>query len=174
MTSQDERWELMAKCLAVHRQAMLEVARSHVTCSMAAEDVVQDAAIVALRRRGSLKHETAVRPWLLRITATVARKSIAKRARRSALRASHFAAPADPPAPSSEPDRRTDTIVDALESLPELQQRTVRCLLDGLSYRETAAKLDRTPGAVRMLRQRAVDNLRRMLRPPPPQAQPRH
>ena len=65
-------------------------------------------------------------------------------------------------------------ILDVIESLPELQQRTIRCLLNGLSYRETAAKLDKTPGAVRMLRQRAVDNLRRTLRPLRAQVQPRH
>ena len=169
MVSQDERWDLMAKWLAVHRRAMLKEARSHVTCSMAAEDIVQDATIVALRRCRSLKHGAAVRPWLLRITASVARKSIAKRARRRALRAKHIAAavaPVDPLPPSSEPDRPIDMILDALESLPELQRRTVRCLLDGLSYREAAARMDKTPGAVRMLRQRAVDNLRRLLRPP--------
>lgn len=67
---------------------------------------------------------------------------------------------------SSERDRRIDMIRNALESLPELQQTTVRFLLGGLSYEEMAAKMDKTPGAVRMLRHRAVDNLRRMLRPP--------
>ena len=167
MTSQDERWDLMTKWLAVHREAMLDVAKRHVTCSMAAEDIVQDAAVVALRRCGSLRRRAAVRPWLLRITATVARKSIAKSARRRTLRANYFAELVDPLEPASEPDRRIDMILEAVESLPELQRQTVRYLLDGLSYRETAAKLGKTPGAVRMLRQRAVDNLRRMLRPPP-------
>ena len=169
MTPQDERWELMAKWLVVHRQAMLKLAKSHVTCPMAAEDIVQDATIVALRRGGSLKNWASVRSWLLRITASVARRSIAKRARRRNLRAKHFAAavpPVDPLAPSSEPDRRIGMVMDALESLPELQQRTMRCLLDGLSYKETAAKLDKTVGAVRMLRQRAVGNLQKALRPP--------
>jgi RNA polymerase sigma-70 factor, ECF subfamily len=57
----------------------------------------------------------------------------------------------------------------AVRSLPDDQRSAVELQLAGWSSEQIAAALGKSPGAVRMLRVRALDQLQALLAPPPPE-----
>ena len=171
MTRSNEKHELLTRWLAKHRKKMLRVASHYAGGATEAEDIVQMASMIAWRRLESLRDGAKVGPWVLRITTSVGPGVAERRGRRVQLRANHLGRqpePLDPFAHLSQDDSRRANVLSAAESLPSAQQEVVHCLLKGLSYKETAAKLDKTAEAVRVLRYRAVRSLRRILLPPPP------
>lgn len=58
-----------------------------------------------------------------------------------------------------------EALYAALETLPEAQRRAIELQLAGWSLAQTAAILDVTPGAVKLLRYRGPRGLRQLLIP---------
>jgi RNA polymerase sigma-70 factor (ECF subfamily) len=101
--------------------------------------------------------------WLLRIAAN----AVVDHAKRSAR---EFPAPADPLEPAADPDLQASEL-RAIENraqlfrlvgqLPEVQKRVVyERFVEQRSIREIAKRLNKTPGAIKQLQLRAVQNLR--------------
>lgn len=169
MAGSNEQYELIARCLARHHNALLRIARPYASGAIQAEDIVQQAALISLANSDKLRtNEAAVAQWLFRVVKDVGRRVSTKRARRQNLRAEHVhpaAELADPFPLSSEREECVARVLEAADSLSTDQRRVVHCILHGLSHKETADELDRTVGAVRVLWHRAVRNLRKLLRP---------
>jgi RNA polymerase sigma-70 factor (ECF subfamily) len=71
-----------------------------------------------------------------------------------------------PPSLSADSRETAELVYAAVRRLPEAYQRVVYlCDLEGRSVAEAARLLDRSPGAVHMLRARAHDRLRELLGP---------
>lgn len=168
MTRSSDQYELLAECLAKHYKALLRVARPFAGGAIEAEDIVQQAAMISLAHCHKLTDEKAMKRWLFRVVKDVGLKASTKRARRKKLRTER-----DLPSPglvdsfpvSSEREELVAGVLRAAESLSTDQRKVVHCVLHGLSHHETAAKLDKSPGAIRVLWHRAVQNLRKRFRP---------
>jgi RNA polymerase sigma-70 factor (ECF subfamily) len=167
--------------------AMLRVARVHVANRQAAEDVVQEAWMAALRGLSSFEGRATLRTWMMGIVFNLARRQ-GSREHRSVPDASLTMGPTvDPerfqgsgerypggwrqfptPWPSPEDSAVSREIVAriyvALEKLPE-RQRAVMELRDvhGYDGREVADILELSPGNQRILLHRARAGVRREL-----------
>ena len=167
MTRSKHKYDLVARCLAQHWKTMLDVARPHAGGAIEAEDIVQEAVMKTLAHCDRLNNEAAVVAWLRRVIEREGLRASARRGRRDKLRTRHMRhipESVDPAPRSSGFEERVAEAVRAAESLPPDQRRVVHCVLEGLSHGETAATLDKTEGAVRVLWHRAVRKLRRILR----------
>jgi RNA polymerase sigma-70 factor (ECF subfamily) len=118
----------------------------------AAEDVVQDALLRALRAYPRLRHTDHLRAWLYRIT-TNAAMDRHRRARREIAHpdpAGHVAVE-DP----------SDGFEDLIDGLPERARATLRLrFVEDLEYEVIARRLDCTPEAARQRVSHALKTLR--------------
>jgi RNA polymerase sigma-70 factor (ECF subfamily) len=130
-----------------------------------AEDLVQEVFLQALRKAGTYQGKGTLRGWLFRIATHLALNRLRRPPPSPA-----GAAPASveaPGGPDDAPERteRARAVRDAVASLPERQRvAVVLQRFEGLSYREIAAALDCTVGAVESLLHRAHETLRRRLK----------
>lgn len=131
-----------------------------------AEDAVQDAFIRALERIHHLEDGSPFGPWFYRVLRSVCHNL----RRRESLR-SHPPVPRDA-AGGSDPEevtfRRLDreTVLGALERLPEMQRMTVMLYeLEGYTHREVGEVLDISPGTSRAHLHHARNKLRKILAP---------
>jgi RNA polymerase sigma-70 factor (ECF subfamily) len=131
-----------------------------------AEDAAQDAFVKAYRALHRFRSGEPLRPWLLKIVANEARNRRRASTRRDALTlrattesSSGEAAPS-PEAALLETERR-ETLVAAVDALPEQQRLVIACryFLD-LSEEETASVLGVRRGTVKSRTARALDRLR--------------
>ncbi|MFC6157422.1 RNA polymerase sigma factor [Kribbella jiaozuonensis] len=136
--------------LARHRAGMQAVAVSVLGHSHDAEDAVQEAAMIALRRVGDVRDPDAVGPWLKMVVRNVCRARLRK------MSAVPVAEPAPldvVPDPAEVLDRHAlrDWVWTALEDLtPGLRLVTLlRYFTDVSSYDEIAALCDLPVGTVR-------------------------
>lgn len=125
----------------------------------AAEDLVQETYLEAVRSAGSFRGEAALTTWLC----TIARRRLSRyyeaERRRAVVEAGLVPVPAD-----GEAVERRDEIVRALGRLPATQRQVlVAKYLDDQSVEEIAAELGRTRAQVQSLLQRGRDGLRRQL-----------
>src|SRR5262245_58528376 len=109
-----------------------------------AEDVAQEVFIRLHQNLDAAQREGMLRPWLLRVTAKVARNLVRTRIRATA-RDEEFVAGASQEAKIIQPEeellRRTE-IAEARRTLNKIKEPMRSCLLlkhEGLSYREIAA-----------------------------------
>jgi RNA polymerase sigma-70 factor (ECF subfamily) len=126
-----------------------------------AEDVLQEAAFQAWRKRASLREPTALRAWFLTIVANQCRMTMRRRSWWSTLRVPWL----DRGVPS--PDDSLAAAADlrhALAALPADQRLVciLRFYLD-LPYEEVATVMGTSAGAARMQAGRAVRRLQRAL-----------
>ncbi|MDP2479782.1 MAG: RNA polymerase sigma factor [Candidatus Palauibacterales bacterium] len=131
-----------------------------------AEDAVQDAFIRALERIDQLSPGSPFGPWFYRVL-----RSTALNVRRHEKLRSHEAIPLDA-ATSSDPEvetlRRIDreTVLRALEHLPEMQRTAVTLYdLEGYSHQEIADILGIAPGTSRAHVHHGRRALQRLLEP---------
>ncbi|MFC4241838.1 RNA polymerase sigma factor [Gryllotalpicola reticulitermitis] len=124
-----------------------------------AEDVLQDTFILAWRKRREMPQvESSLLPWLLAIAANHARNASRHRTRCATV-----------PLDENHPDVASGpvevaAIAEALGALSPTERRICHlCLIEGYSYREAAAQLGITEGAVRKRLQRARASLRESL-----------
>lgn len=121
----------------------------------AAEDLVHDAFVVALRRLGSLRAGAAFGGWIIAVARNLAR-SLVRRRRAEPL-------PDDLPAGVT-PTAETREALAAIRSLPEVYRETLLLrLVEGLSGPEIAARTGLTPGSVRVNLHRGMQLLRELL-----------
>jgi RNA polymerase sigma-70 factor (ECF subfamily) len=134
------------EAFAAHQGLVYRYAYALTRDGALAEDVTQE---VFLRLHGQLapaQREGMLRPWLLRVTANVARNLLRTR-RRAAARDEAFAVEmlqaVDSAAPDVELTRRAE-VEKAQRALARLKEPLRSCLMlrhEGLSYREIAAAL---------------------------------
>ena len=122
-----------------HLDAAYNLARWLVRDTAAAEDVVQEAMLRALRFHAGMRGQA--KPWLLQIVRNVAYAALAARRAETPLPDSQAAEPADPADPEAILGGRQDRqrLDRALAALPaELRECLVLRELEELSYREIA------------------------------------
>ncbi len=150
------------RCLEAYREAMFDVAGKYSGSAIGAEDMVQEAVLIALERFDDIRDEAELGPLLVGITRNVGRQAVKKRLRRKGLRSKHLVREAgspDPQGASDESDQRLDSVLRVARSLPESQREVLHQRLLGFSYKEIAARVEKSEGAVRVLYHRAVKAL---------------
>ncbi|WP_234545232.1 RNA polymerase sigma factor [Streptomyces shenzhenensis] len=142
--------------LARHRARMYAIALALLGHSQDAEDAVQEAALIALRRFGDIRDPEAVGPWLGMVVRNVCRAQLR---RMSAVPVAEVAGGVamdrsdGPPDPAEVLDHHSlrDWVWNALEDLsPRLQLVTMlRYFTDVTSYEDIAALCETPIGTVR-------------------------
>lgn len=143
----------LAALLERHRPGMRAVALSLLGWGPDAEDVVQDAILVALGRLGDLRDPTAAGPWLRAITRNAARMRLRPAGRETGLDSLVDDWPASDRTPEEVIDDHAlrDWVWAAVEELSEPLQMTVllRYFTTATSYEQIAAACDVPIGTVR-------------------------
>ncbi|MER5514447.1 sigma-70 family RNA polymerase sigma factor [Streptomyces sp. NPDC002763] len=142
--------------LARHRAGMYAVALALLGHSQDAEDALQEAALVALRRIGDIRDPEAVGPWLRMVVRNVCRSQL-RRMRAVPVADVAGAVASDrsggPPDPAEVLDRHAlrDWVWSALEDLPPGQRLVsmLRYFTDVTSYEDIAALCATPVGTVR-------------------------
>ena len=167
---------LVAEWLVRYRREMLSVARSFSSAVHGAEDIVQEAALVVLKRHREAAGVTRPAGWLRKITRTTGLQIARKRGRRAALRRARGPNGAGAVGCSDKDEVATwfrgraetesrDFVLVMARHLSSALAEIVRCMLNGMSDDEIARRLGISRTAVRLRRSRAVRAIRRM-RPP--------
>ena len=135
----------------------------HLRCRLTAEDMVQETLLKALQALGSFQWqgEDSFFRWL----STVAENVILHHARRDALRQTISlpprAAAAESPSKGLARAERFDRLEEALQSLPEDHRRVILLVrIEGLSIKEAARLMARSPEATSQLLWRALKKLK--------------
>ena len=122
----------------------------------AAQDVAQDAFVIAFKKLAQLRDGRTFGPWLLSI---VRREGV--RAKRKQVSRSEVACPCDTIAVYEDWWNEFQDILPALENLPEHERLVVSLrFIDGLSVREIADATRRPTGTVTKQLSRAIKRLR--------------
>lgn len=125
-----------------------------------AEDATHQVFVRALEAFPRYEEAGRAREWLF----TIARNVVANEATRRM--AASLEAGEDIPAPDSSPEAQAlaaaeqHALRDALSRLPEDHRRAIELRIAGLTGREIAAEMGRSPDAVKMLHLRAINRLR--------------
>lgn len=133
--------------------------------SAAAEDLLQDTLIEAVRSSGTFRGDSALSTWLC----AIARRRLARHyeSERKAEAARHgltIVAERAQPSPDDEMVEQRDQVARALGRIPALHRQVlVLKYLDGMRVDEIAVELGRNHVQVQSLLQRARDGLRREL-----------
>jgi len=130
----------------------------------AAEDLLQETLLEAVRSAASFRGDAALSSWLCAIARRRLARFYESERRAEAARAGlHLVRSPEEMADDDEVERR-DEVVRALGRIPVLHRQVlVLKYLDGRSVEEIAAELGRTRVQVQSLLQRARDGLRREL-----------
>lgn len=119
----------------------------------AAEDVLQDALLRALRAYPRLRHGDHLRAWLYRITTNAAMDRHRRSRRELPV--------AEPPELSAPDPEALDGFEDLIDGLPDRARVTLRLrYVEDLDYEVIAARLDCTPEAARQRVSYALRTLR--------------
>ena len=133
----------------------------------AAEDLLQETLLEAVRSSGSYRGEAALSTWMC----VIARRRLARHyeseRRAEAARHGLQALPDLAPVPEQDVFEQRDEVVRALGRMPAAHRQVlVLKYLDGMAVEEIADELGRTRVQVQSLLQRARDGLRRELEAP--------
>ncbi|MEU1364264.1 sigma-70 family RNA polymerase sigma factor [Micromonospora zamorensis] len=139
--------------LARHEAEMRAVALSVLGYGPDAEDAVQDAMVVALRRIGEVRDPAAVGPWLRAIVRNNSRMTVRGPRAVPVAEPEWFARPADTPTPEEALDRGAmrDWVWHAIGQLsePDRLVTLLRYFSDASSYEQIAAVCGVPVGTVR-------------------------
>ena len=157
----------MEAIVAAHEQALLRYACGLLGNPHAAQDAVQHAFIKVCDLGFPIRLDPpALKSWLFRATHNAAIDQIRGEKRRTALHESAAldAAPADPPAPGGDPDRR-QIVFDCLRQLaPGEQEVLLLRLQEGLPYKTISETTGLPSGTVGRLLHDAVRKLGTLVR----------
>lgn len=133
----------------------------------AAEDLLQETLLEAVRSARSYRGDAALSTWLC----TIARRRLARfyetERRAEAARQGLALVPGPAPGDSEEAAARRDEVIRALGRIPAAHRQVlVLKYLDQMAVEEIATELDRSRVQVQSLLQRARDGLRRELEAP--------
>ena len=157
---------LLAGWTVEHQSAMLAVARKYADPSTTAEDIVQDAFLALLRTGIELDDVASPRALLLAYTRKTGRNKMRSRRRRANILSENQeevirALWGD----ERPPDRRLETVLEALPNLPRGPRRTLWLMLvEDMADDGIAAELQVAVPTVRSHRSRAIQALKRMFR----------
>ena len=152
--------------VARHMRAAWEVAFRVMGDSAAANDVVQDAFLSAIKALPAFRGESSFRTWLFRITINEARTAVRRlgRRREDSLDDFEFATSDLGPERDTVARNEAERVAQALARLPEKQRLTVSLRLhQGLGFREIAEMVDSTEGAARVNFHHGIRKLREWL-----------
>ncbi|MDG4810517.1 sigma-70 family RNA polymerase sigma factor [Micromonospora sp. WMMD1120] len=139
--------------LSRHEAGMRAVALSVLGYGPDAEDAVQDAVVVAVRRIGEVRDPAAVGPWLRTVVRNTSRMALRRPRAVPVAEPEWFARPADDPTPEEALDRTAlrDWVWHALGQLSETDRLVtmLRHFSDASSYHEIAALCGVPVGTVR-------------------------
>lgn len=131
-----------------------------------AEEILAEAWAVIYQKIGDLRDPAKFRFWAASITARLAAREHNRSKRFQTFEADDdgeiwpYQLDAAPTPEEAAVVREQRAVMDgALSRLPKTQQAVLRCLAEGLSYEETAARLGISAGSVGPLKQRAVQRL---------------
>lgn len=163
----EERDELLEEWVRDHWDHLVRGAQKYRGRATTAEDVVQEAFVLASARRDELKDEKKTREWLAGFVRNVGMKAWEKRARRQQLiQKRYHLLERDPPRRPDEilDDKQKKEVVErAIATLAQPQRKVVELKLDGLTYREIAEQLGMALRTVKSHRARALAALREVL-----------
>lgn len=145
-----------------HYKAALRIARRHAALPEDADDLTQEAFVIACERLDQLADPSRFGGWLLTIVRNQARMWHRRRFTQPTL----FALDDEPATQAVDRSHAVrEAVADAVATLTAEQRDAVRLhYLDGYDYRETALLLDIPVGAVRGRLDRARHTLRKELR----------
>lgn len=153
--------------LGRHHAGAYRLAVSYMQDRDAAEDVVQDAFVKALRALDRFRGDAAFRTWVLRITANEAKGALRKTGRRreSPIEAAREIATADlDPAAATALNVEAERARVMLGMLPEKQRLSVSLRTeDGLSFREIGEITGSSEGAARVNYFHGIRRLRELM-----------
>ena len=134
-----------------HRSRMLAVAARYAHEAVGAEDIVQEASLIAYERRHTLRDPEAAGTWLVGIVRNVGRQEARKHARQTGLLNGYGKKLAADVSPQTEDGILTKVQVRrAIDELPDIQRQVVICrYFREMSHKEIAASLGRAEGTVR-------------------------
>jgi len=157
-------------------QGMVYGLAFHFTKNFAdAQDIAQEAFIKAYLNLSSLKQRNRFAGWIRTITANIGKTMLRGRNKKTMLFSEmsdeqipteviHITDKNPTPEQNLERQERHETLIRAIQRLPENQQLTLTMFyLDGMSYQEVADFLDVSPAAVKSRLQRARKNLKEEL-----------
>lgn len=143
-----------------YRAALVRFVRSRVDDAMAAEDIVHDVLVKAYARRDTLRDEAKTGAWLFQMT----RNAIVDHYR---TRRPNAEIPEDLAAPESEGSAREELarcLTSLITHLPEGSRKAIELSeLQGLTQKETAARLGITLSGAKSRVQRGRAQLHEML-----------
>jgi RNA polymerase sigma-70 factor (ECF subfamily) len=152
---------LVSALRAGHRNAYDELVRRHAAGVMAVvcarlgrsgplEDLVQETFVRAFQSLASLSEPEKFGAWLRGIATHACLDHLKKKERKQ------VALDVDPPAPKSEDDERSKTVLEAVESLDEIHREVVTMFyFEKKSYKEMSAALGITAAGVNARLQKA-------------------
>ncbi len=168
----DAARSLVAKWIAEHRDAMVHVAIQFSGAGTDAQDVVQDASIVALGLAPSADMITSPRGWLMGITRNVGRRLLTKRMRRAAklqVWRGELQGRADADlqrALAGYPNDMRDHLFGEVRRLPKGPRSVVVRMMANMDDHEIAEDMEVTRTTVRSYRFRAIRTLAAILSSP--------
>jgi RNA polymerase sigma-70 factor (ECF subfamily) len=170
-TSQPARFDGELRFDAADRGFVYAIGRRYVHDEDAADDVAQEAMLLAFRNRSSFRGESHPRTWLYRIAATTAlgylRRQNRSRSRFTSCEQEELERFADPAAQSAEDELATHELADQLRvALGELDDKyaaVMQLRAQDLREREIAAQLEISVAAVKVRAHRARGMLREAL-----------
>ena len=160
----DRRVDTLALLLEAYGREIQGVAYLILRDRALAEDVTIETLLTAFERGGSIRDESAVRPWLLRVAAN---KAIS--ARRSGARIAHLAVIPEAMHPGDVAAETSDRIalLQAVDKLPiQMRAAVVLRYYADLPVEGVAAALGKSPNTIKAQLKTALDRLRRTLAEP--------
>jgi len=159
-------YERITKWIEEHGGRLHALAKAMTDNSAEAEDLLQDAWVVAVQRSHVVRDAAHVGPWLQRILINLARARWRKSKRRHRLLSMWL--PASDGSHTPAPDDNTSDVHrqvwQAIAQLPALQRRVLMYrIVDELSTTETATVIDRAEGTVKASLHRALKTLKEAL-----------
>lgn len=156
---------LLTGLVSEHQGVMLRIARQFHRRAVTAEDIVQEAFLVACANAQRLREVDSAGAWLAGVTRKLALQASRKRKRRDALLQLHWHRnPAAWDLESLERGWRVEEVLRAAEALPRGQRKTLHYMLvHGMTDKEIAAALGVAEATVRGYRFRAIRRLKQLL-----------
>lgn len=169
VVSEDDR--VFRDWIDEHRPRLLAVATRLAHGAVGAEDIVQEASLIAYERRHTLRDPGAAGAWLAGIVRNVGCQVVRKHSRQTALldayrekAAASCVAGSEGAVPSEDAILTRVDVRRAVGELPEIQRSVVICRwFEDMSHKEIAAFLGREEGTVRSDLCRAHEALRKKL-----------
>lgn len=160
----DDAWQVLGAIVSRHNPVLIRVAKSFAGPSVEAEDIVQEALIVAHNSFGELRNTGNPLPWLKKIVRNTGLEVSRKRKRRAEARRK-WAAKAEPTQIGQRCSIPAELVKIALwravKALPELQRTVVLLrVCEDLTIAEIAERIQRSPGTVKASLHRARMTLR--------------